>query len=140
MVKEKDGLIQAGGHKIKLTKEDQNLAQQVSSLLEKFGTTPPNLSDLSSELGQSDKKMLEILHVLKSEGKVTEITRDLWYFSNVLKDMESSVRNFFEAHDGMEVTDFKKLTGTTRKHAIPLLEYLDKHDVTFRDGNKRVLV
>ena len=140
LVKEKDGLIQAGGHKIKLSEEDQNLAQQVSNLLEKFGTTPPNLSDLSSELGQSDKKMLEILHVLKSEGKVTEITRDLWYFSNVLKDMESSVRNFFEAHDGMEVTDFKKLTGTTRKHAIPLLEYLDKHDVTFRDGNKRVLV
>ena len=139
LVKEKDGLIQAGGHKIKLSEEDQNLAQQVSNLLEKFGTTPPNLSDLSSELGQSDKKMLEILHVLKSEGKVTEITRDLWYFSNVLKDMESSVRNFFEAHDGMEVTDFKKLTGTTRKHAIPLLEYLDKHDVTFRDGNKRVL-
>ena len=139
LVKEKDGLIQAGGHKIKLSEEDQNLAQQVSNLLEKFGTTPPNLSDLSSELGQSDKKILEILHVLKSEGKVTEITRDLWYFSNVLKDMESSVRNFFEAHDGMEVTDFKKLTGTTRKHAIPLLEYLDKHDVTFRDGNKRVL-
>ena len=140
LVKEKDGLIQAGGHKIKLSEEDQNLAQQVSNLLEKFGTTPPNLSDLSSELGQSVKKILEILHVLKSEGKVTEITRDLWYFSNVLKDMESSVRNFFEAHDGMEVTDFKKLTGTTRKHAIPLLEYLDKHDVTFRDGNKRVLV
>ena len=139
LVKEKDGLIQAGGYKIKLSEEDQNLAQQVSNLLEKFGTTPPNLSDLSSELGQSDKKILEILHVLKSEGKVTEITRDLWYFSNVLKDMESSVRNFFEAHDGMEVTDFKKLTGTTRKHAIPLLEYLDKHDVTFRDGNKRVL-
>jgi selenocysteine-specific elongation factor len=139
LVKEKDGLIQAGGHKIKLSEEDKNLAQQVSNLLENFGTTPPNLSDLSSELGQSDKKILEILHVLKSEGKVTEITRDLWYFSNVLKDMESSVRNFFEAHDGMEVTDFKKLTGTTRKHAIPLLEYLDKHDVTFRDGNKRVL-
>ena len=139
LVKEKDGLIQAGGYKIKLSEEDQNLAQQVSNLLEKFGTTPPNLSDLSSELGQSDKKILEILHVLKSEGKVTEITRDLWYFSNVLKDMESSVRNFFEAHDGMAVTDFKKLTGTTRKHAIPLLEYLDKHDVTFRDGNKRVL-
>jgi selenocysteine-specific elongation factor len=54
-------------------------------------------------------------------------------------EMETSVRNFLVDHKGMAVTDFKKLTGTTRKHAIPLLEYLDKHDVTFRDGDKRVL-
>ncbi|HIA28914.1 MAG TPA: selenocysteine-specific translation factor, partial [Candidatus Marinimicrobia bacterium] len=107
--------------------------------LQKFSTTPPLLSELATELGQSDKKTLELLHVLKSEGKVTEITRNLWYLSNVLMEMETSVRNFLVDHKGMAVTDFKKLTGTTRKHAIPLLEYLDKHDVTFRDGDKRVL-
>ena len=36
LVKEKDGLIQAGGHKIKLSEEDKNLAQQVSNLFGKF--------------------------------------------------------------------------------------------------------
>ncbi|HIB58324.1 MAG TPA: selenocysteine-specific translation elongation factor [Candidatus Marinimicrobia bacterium] len=135
----KDGLIQSGSHKIKLSESDRKLAQKVSNTLQKFSTTPPLLSELATELGQSDKKTLELLHVLKSEGKVTEITRNLWYLSNVLMEMETSVRNFLVDHKGMAVTDFKKLTGTTRKHAIPLLEYLDKHDVTFRDGDKRVL-
>ncbi len=136
----REGLIRAGGHEITLDDSDRKLAQQVSDTLQKFSTTPPVLSELAVELGQSDKKILEILHVLKSEGKVKEIAQNLWYFANVLKEIESSVRNFFEAHEMMAVTDFKKLTGTTRKHAIPLLEYLDRHDITFREGDRRVLV
>ena len=33
--------------------------------------------------------------------------------------------------------DFKKMTATTRKYAVPLLEYLDKMGITYRIGNER---
>jgi selenocysteine-specific elongation factor len=35
---------------------------------------------------------------------------------------------------------FKELTGLSRKHAIPLLEYLDRERVTRRAGNDRLVV
>ena len=37
----------------------------------------------------------------------------------------------------MTVADFKQLFGLSRKHAIPLLEYLDKQRFTERDKNFR---
>ena len=40
----------------------------------------------------------------------------------------------------LSVPEFKKLTGTSRKHAIPLLEYLDRLRVTRRVGDARLVV
>jgi len=38
------------------------------------------------------------------------------------------------------VPAFKELLGLSRKHAIPLLEYLDRERVTRRAGNDRVVL
>ena len=36
--------------------------------------------------------------------------------------------------------DFKEMTGTTRKYAVPLLEYFDKIKFTFRTDDGRKLI
>ena len=38
----------------------------------------------------------------------------------------------------MNISDFKTMTKTTRKNAIPLLELLDKMKITERDGDARI--
>jgi len=40
----------------------------------------------------------------------------------------------------IDMTTFKNLTGISRKHAIPLLEYLDRQHVTRRAGNARIIL
>jgi selenocysteine-specific elongation factor len=40
----------------------------------------------------------------------------------------------------MSITDFKNIVNTSRKYAVPLLEYFDKIKITYRDGNNRKLV
>ena len=39
----------------------------------------------------------------------------------------------------MGPTDFKAITGLSRRHAIPLMEWLDTQGVTLRQDNCRVL-
>jgi selenocysteine-specific elongation factor len=39
----------------------------------------------------------------------------------------------------MSPTDFKELSGLSRKYSIPLLEYLDKQKITMRVGDVRKL-
>ncbi len=53
--------------------------------------------------------------------------------------LERAVRDFLAAHEAMSPTDFKTLTGLTRRHAIPLLEWLDARGLTERRGDVRVL-
>ena len=38
---------------------------------------------------------------------------------------------------GLTIKDFKTLANTTRKYAVPLLEYLDKNKITYRIDNER---
>ena len=37
----------------------------------------------------------------------------------------------------MSVSEFKELAKTSRKYAVPLLEYFDKLKITYRNGNLR---
>lgn len=54
-------------------------------------------------------------------------------------DIRSRVRGFLAEHPEMSAPDFKALTGLSRKHAIPLLEWLDASGTTRRVGDARVL-
>ena len=49
-----------------------------------------------------------------------------------------SVNNFFEFNSKLTVGDFKKISGLTRKTAIPFLEYLDRIQITVRNNNIRL--
>ena len=79
------------------------------------------------------------MHILKNQGKAEEVEDNLWFHVDHLHSIEERIRNFFEDKSSMAVNDFKLLTKTTRKHAIPLLEYFDRRRLTQRDGNQRIL-
>jgi selenocysteine-specific elongation factor len=47
------------------------------------------------------------------------------------------LREFFAKKPEMTVAEFRDLLGTTRKYALPFLEYLDGHKMTLRIGDVR---
>ena len=56
-----------------------------------------------------------------------------------LAQFETQVRTCFESKAELSTSDFKELTGLSRKYLIPLLEWLDASNVTSRKGNNRIL-
>ncbi|SVD82525.1 uncharacterized protein METZ01_LOCUS435379, partial [marine metagenome] len=59
--------------------------------------------------------------------------------TNFLK-LREKVTQHFANHTEMSVSEFKELAHTSRKYAVPLLEYFDKLKITYRDGNTRKMV
>ena len=55
-----------------------------------------------------------------------------------LARMRDTVLAFLDTHTRMMPTDFKDLFGLSRRHAIPLLEWLDATRLTVRDGDARI--
>ena len=53
--------------------------------------------------------------------------------------MDDSSKKYFINHDSLDIGNFKSITKTSRKYAVPLLEYLDKINITCRIGNERKL-
>jgi len=80
----------------------------------------------------------DLVHLLL-ERKEIERVADQVVHAAVLASLADRVRAFLSSRDRMTPADFKELTGLTRKHAIPLLEWLDRSRITVRVGDERRL-
>ena len=57
---------------------------------------------------------------------------------HTLKIIKNFLKEHFIKKDEIAISEFKKMTSTSRKYAIPLLEFLDSIHLTERKGNNRV--
>ena len=61
-------------------------------------------------------------------------------FKKNFTDLKNKVMRHFISSKILSVPEFKELAKTSRKYAVPLLEYFDKQKITYRDGNIRKLL
>ncbi len=78
----------------------------------------------------------EVVHALLRDGDLVAVD-EFGYLPAQLDDLVAAVR---EMPDGFSVADFRDRFGVTRKHAVPLLEWLDRRGITRRDGDVRRIV
>ncbi len=109
-------------------------------LIERYETAfyaPPTLKDMAGELDVKSGEFKELIKILRTEGILISVAEGLLFHKSVIPALEKQVQDFFAENEEMTVAQFKELTGTTRKHSIPLLTYLDRKGVTQRDGDIR---
>jgi len=73
-----------------------------------------------------------------AEGALVKVGDDLYRGSQIAQ-IRARVEAHFDQHPRMTAAEFRDLLGTSRKYAVPLLEWLDSHGVTVRDGDYRRL-
>jgi selenocysteine-specific elongation factor len=73
-----------------------------------------------------------------AEGAFVKVGDDL-YRGAQLAQIRARLEAHFGHSDRMTASEFRDLLGTSRKYAVPLLEWLDSHGVTIRDGDHRRL-
>jgi selenocysteine-specific elongation factor len=120
-----------------------NIETELLAKIEGFylsaGLASPIVSEVSSALQIDAKNLTRFLTLLLRAGKLVRMGSDDLL---VHVDALTKVRTDLTQHRGeaFDVGRFKNFTGLTRKHAIPLLEYLDGARVTLnRDGVRTVL-
>ena len=86
----------------------------------------------------NEKKQKEVLYALKKKNKLIEITANCWIHLSTFEMIENILKDHFNKKDDITISEFKKMTSTSRKYAIPLLEFLDRIQLTERKGNNRV--
>jgi selenocysteine-specific elongation factor len=77
------------------------------------------------------------LDTLLATGALVRVGDDCFRGSQ-MASMRRRIEAHFSLHDRLTVAEFRDLVGTTRKHAVPLLEWFDKTGVTRRNGIDRV--
>lgn len=99
----------------------------------------PFYEDMCAAAGLPAKPAQEVWDALIDNGVVVRITADVFLHRDAVRQAVERVRAHLAEHGQMTAAQFRDLMGTSRKYAVPLLEYLDAQRVTRRIGDVREL-
>ena len=116
-------------HEITLTPEMEQQAAKFLQALEQDPYAPPSDQPLDSEL----------LGVLVEQGKVVRVTDSVVFAASAYRDMTQRIVEHMKAQGSITVADARTMFDTSRKYVLPLLEYMDRQQITRRSGDERVL-
>lgn len=134
-----DHYVRMPGHRIRIEASDQALIDAVAAILSQGTVTPADIKDLETQTGTARGELIELLAVMERQGTIVRIGSEIYALRRSIEEMARMVREFFVRNDVLTPAAFRDLFGTSRKYAIPLLEYLDREGVTVRAGEGRTL-
>ena len=126
------------GTKPGFSQNDLNDLESVDSIVTRAGQEPILLREILDTSDLNPKRVGDLLHLLSEQGKVQNLGNDLWLNRSNLDKVIATLRKYYSSKKEMAVSDFKDMTGLSRKTAIPLLEFLDKNIYTIRKDNVRL--
>ena len=133
-------IVRLATFNVTLSRGDETLKTKILGLLEKAGAQPPNKEELCQIFEVDQKHLSDILKLMVKEGSLVRINDSLYITSSVYRQVIENLKNFFSKKSEMTVRESKDILPTSRRHAIPLLEFLDAHKVTRRVGQVRKLL
>jgi selenocysteine-specific elongation factor len=94
-----------------------------------------------AEAGGKPLRVLEqVAGVLLAEGSLQRVGEKSLVLRERLETLKADVLRRWPPGSRVDVGGFKEITGLTRRHVIPLLEYLDRERLTRRAGSERFTV
>lgn len=133
-------LVSTADHRIHLSEDEVRAKEILVEEYRRSGCSPKSLEEIAAGANLDVKLLERIQRVVIKDGTLVQIADGMVFHNEVLEELKSSVRGFKAQRERIDVAFFKEMAGVTRKHAIPLLEWLDRERVTQRAGNERVIL
>ena len=124
-----------------LDAKQKKIAGEITAAFASGGLKPPELDDVL----QNDPQRKRLYRLLTETGELLpihnkDLNRVLVFHRDNINDMVRRLKRAYPGSAAFSVADVRKLLDTSRKYAIPLLEYLDSRRVTVRVGDERKLL
>ena len=129
--------VATAGRSVRLTPAEQGILDGLAELLDEGGLAPPTLSEAGRSLSAAPPLVEAMRRLLAHAGRAVIVTPDLSFSVAALDSLKQAVRERRQSNPEISVGWFKERFGLSRKHAIPLLEWLDRERVTVRVGDVR---
>jgi len=136
---ERDALRLAA-HRPALTGSDEAAKKALEAAFKAAGLQAGTLEETAAATGTKIELARKLYNLLAAERRLVRVG-DFVFHVDSIDDLKSRVLARKRANPKIDVAVFKEITGgLTRKHAIPLLEYLDRERITRRVGNGREIL
>jgi len=127
---EKGATLHLPSHTVRLSAEQQ---KATDAFLKSLAHTP--YSPTTEAMPEP-----EVLNLLVDQGTVIRISDQIVYLASAYKEMVERIVEHLKKHGKITVAEVRDMFQTSRKYALPFMEYLDGRGITRRIGDDRVLI
>jgi len=137
VVYEEGDRLRLASHQVKLNPQEQAIFEKVTREIKQAKWQPPDVDELFAGV---EKKLAErVKMALLETGEIVDVGEGVLLHSETVAEAEKVLKDFFTRKPELTASEFRQALGTTRKVAIPLLNYFDRIGLTQRRGDVRVL-
>jgi len=126
-------------HRPTVAGPDQGHFDRIEALYRKHPFAPPGEAELAQATGLAASEVARLLKILTEHGRLVVVPPGLLFHTDAVADARQRLLTHLRKEGRLESVDFKYLLDTTRKFAIPLLDYFDRSGLTRRVGYTRYL-
>ena len=130
-------IVRLKSFSISLSDDKKVLKDRILKTLEKADFQPPSKDELAKSVSLKPQETGELLRIMASEKFLVRINDSIYIPAGNFDTMMNRLRSFFSTKNEMTVGEFRDMLGTSRKYALPFLEYLDSNKITLRVGEVR---
>jgi len=136
---ERKGFLALPDHREQFNNAEQQLLQNVETLFQSHLFDPPGPQEIADQMRVPPPQVQRALRILTEQQKLVRVDQDLLFHAEAVATAKERLVSYIQQSGGLESVKFKYLLDTSRKYAIPLLDYFDKIGVTRRVGYTRHL-
>jgi selenocysteine-specific elongation factor len=133
-------VIHEFGRKVTLKADEEKIRGQIAERFRSLGLQVAPADEVIDALKVERNTARKIIQLMLKDNALIKINEELFVDRAAIEKLIVDVRALKSTNPKFGVGEFKNLTGVTRKHAIPLLEYLDRQRVTRRVGDERMIL
>jgi len=124
---------------IELSDNEIKIMDNIFELIDNKKLQAVTITELINTLDNDKIIIKKLLDVKISDKTIIILDATLLFTQNNIDLLIVTIKKYFLKNEFLNIKAFKELTNTSRKFAVPLLEYLDKINITYRIGNERKL-
>jgi selenocysteine-specific elongation factor len=124
---------------VQLNPRQQALLERVASVYQAAGFNVPTVEEVSEEVGAPPDAISAMIRVGQDQGLFSKIAEGLYYHRDAVEEAKRIVREQITRNGSITVSQFRDISGSSRKYALPVMEYFDAVKFTRRRGDERVL-
>ena len=123
---------------VHLTKRQSAIREELLRTCRAAGILGKKQDALCALFDKKDRmECARVLESLLSTGELVLLAPELCVEKSVLDAVDARVKAWFETHDTLTLGEFRDALGTSRDHALLVLEYYDRRGILCREGDVR---
>jgi selenocysteine-specific elongation factor len=134
----KNSLVGIPGYLPKPGEKEKQIIATIKTTMNDRLFTPPGLDEISAISSLPEADLIEIIAYLTDQGEVVKINESLYFSKAAIENGQELLDEYFAREKELTLATARDIFDTSRKYALPLIEYYDRTHYTRRVGDIRV--